>query len=189
MLIGGVTAIALVLLFNMSRLLPHLLDMSAAPPIHENRGDDLPVLLGLRAGLALVAQILFTAVNVPLLFLLVLLLIRPIARTKWLTGVVFVLLIPSIYAYYGENLLVTVPTTMILWAGATFVLLRFGVVSFITAMIVYMLLTEFPLTPNVQDWHAPAGMFAAGVSVVLMLYGCIIAQQRRRMPDDSFFGG
>lgn len=188
MLIGGVAAIALVILFNCSRLLPHLVGMEASPPIHETRGDDLPVLLGMRAGLALVAQILFTAVNVPLLFLLVLLLLRPIARTKWLAGVLFVLLIPSIYAYYGQNLLVTVPTTMLLWAGATFVLLRYGVVSFVTAMVLYMLLTEFPLTPNLEDWYAPAGMFAAGVCVLLMLYGCIIAQKQRRMPDDSFFG-
>lgn len=200
MLIGGAFAVWAIFTANFMYWIPDLLDLTPMQPRNAPL-DELPQLLGARMGLAAFARSQFMAINLPLLFLLMLVLLRAMihqvlvwARSKrrdgmdrYMAAAIFV----GIWASPGvtqPNPALSATIVVLLWAIATMILMRFGLVALISTITVFFLMTNYPLTANVNVWYAPAGWFSIGIVAAAMLYACLIAQFGRMSSADQLIG-
>lgn len=99
-----------------------------------------------------------------LIFFFVLFLLRVLLRNRWLAAVVFV----GIWVFYkslgAQHLAIHIPTMILLYGTAAFVMVRFGLIALVSGFFVTDLLLNLPMTSDVSSWFIGAVIFPyAGV--------------------------
>lgn len=194
-LIGGLYAAWALVVIQLGHLLPQWLGRPMAQPDNDPSGD-LARLLGSRFSLAYLAQAQFRAIYFALLFLLVLLLLRVAIRKVllllgrplryiWLAEVSFVLVV-SAAQFEGFHPWIRGPIIMVLVAIMTYILTHHGLVAVMASFLLYILLTDYPLTPHPSAWYAAAGYYALATATLIVGYGFYISQAGRPLLQDEF---
>jgi serine/threonine-protein kinase len=166
LLIGVLLGVGWTLFFEMGHFAAAL---EGPPP--KPRWFSLNTLLGLRLALYESAGEVTGSVLIALGVLFLLFLLRTLLRREWLAGGVFVLLFTASVVVRSETPLATAVVAVILFSGGVLVLLRFGVVPMVVAVLVSSLLPDFPVTRHLTAWYAPSGIFAVVAVLALAFYG------------------
>jgi hypothetical protein len=115
-------------------------------------------------------------------YTLVLNLISIPARRRWLTRMLFVLVLtPVLLPGYGRPSFATIARPAILLALVAFTLTRFGVLAAVAYVYTHMASLEFPLTTNWSAWYAPAAVLGIGTLVAIALYGFVTTLRGQRL--------
>ncbi len=114
-----------------------------------------------------------------ILLVVVRLIVRHAAGSAIVTAVLFTL----IFGWGGGHPIPSLAATAVLSAIVVSIVLRFGLLSLLTAWIVYTLLLSFPLTLDWQSWLAPITLVPVAITVLLAagtLAALFLAAQRER---------
>ncbi|HKR31175.1 MAG TPA: serine/threonine-protein kinase, partial [Terriglobales bacterium] len=105
-----------------------------------------------------------------LIFFFVLFLLRVLLRKTWLATLVFV----GIWVFYkslgAQHLALHIPTMVLLYGSAAFVMVRFGLIALISGFFVTDLLVNLPMTSDFSSWFAGVGIFAYAIVFVLAVW-------------------
>jgi len=143
-------------------------------------------LLGGRHLLA-VSIFCLSAVGVSLVFLLSLLLLRLLLRKWWLwapafviQGALFFILIFSDATSLGRWL-----TVIALMIASLLLYTRLGLLATAAFFYTSYILTDFPLTANLNAWYLGSSLFALGIIAALGVYGFYISTTGRSLVRDT----
>jgi serine/threonine-protein kinase len=105
-----------------------------------------------------------------LIFFFVLFLLRVLLRKRWLSAVVFV----GVWVFYkslgGQHLGVLIPTLILMYGTAAFVMVRFGLVALVSGFFVTDLLLNLPMTSDFSSWFIGAVIFGYAGVLALALW-------------------
>jgi serine/threonine-protein kinase len=102
-------------------------------------------------------------------FFLMLFLFRVVLRRQWLAAAAIILMYDAGYPA-GDHPVFSISFATILAGLAVFMLIRFGVLSFVIAPSVTYTLTNFPLTTDFSTWYSGSTIFALAVVLTLTAY-------------------
>lgn len=139
-------------------------------PVHPFWRTIPSTLLGGRYLLA-VSIFCLSAVGVSLVYLLVLILLRLLLQKWWLWGPAFVILgalffILSDFASPGRWLMV-----IALMTSSLLLYTRLGLLAAISFFFTGYMITDFPVTANLDAWYLDSSLFALGIIAIIGFYG------------------
>jgi serine/threonine-protein kinase len=172
----GVIAVAAV---SIDQLAPEWVgDPSRAPMASPNL--TAAALAGPREALGAVLSTVSNSLRAGLVFLLVMVGLRLILKRKAIAGIAFVILQTAVWSSSLSN----TPITWLLIGSLTTLLaiatIRFGLLTLVTAVFVYVVLIEMPITTNLGAWHGGVSMFAIAIPAAMAVYGAMTAIGGRR---------
>lgn len=122
-----------------------------------------------------------------LIFFFVLFLLRVLLRKTWPATVVFV----GIWVFYkslgAQHLALHVPTMVLLYGSAAFVMVRFGLIALISGFFVTDLLVNLPMTSDFSSWFVGSGIFAYAMVLVLALWAFHTALGGHKLWKEDLF--
>jgi serine/threonine-protein kinase len=190
-LIGGLAGVAVALLFQALVLLPGWLGQP--PPAPLGIREDL---LGHGPALVVIGLLdaLYSAIARFFILNLLILLIR---RVAWgvAAGMLFVSLAVLTGGYTTGNRMLSgdpgvlaVAVQMTAVAVTFAVLLRFGLLAYVSVMVSSVLLMSAPLTTDLSAWYAPSGLVCALALAGLTVYGFVVSLGGRPLVGKGFLG-
>jgi serine/threonine-protein kinase len=95
-------------------------------------------------------------------------LLRLIFRREWLAAVAFVLMLTAIGSLLSQDIHVAaIPIRLLMEVLTIFVMLRFGLLSFVVGQAMLSILYLFPITADFSAWYAGSTIFTLAVIVTL----------------------
>ena len=154
-IVGSVAGVVCVLLFQLEKVLPPLLHLVHPLPVLFRRVDMLTV-----SPLSTVLTYVHNSLYFALLQLLLLVLLLTVLRKRFLAAIGFVIvvtfattvLVPGAYVAWAVEALISVICMVLL--------IRFGLVSLVACLLIFLMLTNVPLTPNLGAWYSNISMYA-----------------------------
>jgi hypothetical protein len=140
------------------------------PPAQPSSGPQWQ-LLGARTIIADVALTVLWGPFFWLAFLFVLFLLRAMLRKEWAAAVAWVLLLTFFSAAGSQFDPVDTVGTLIFSSLAVFVMIRFGLLALVANLVVYSILSNFPLTFQVSAWYSGISVTAILLIAVMAFYG------------------
>jgi serine/threonine-protein kinase len=128
-------------------------------------------LLGARFGASRILEVLVTAVFWALAIFFLLFLLRLVLRKEWLAATAVVAIFVALELAKSEAPLVESGFFILIYSSVVFVLTRFGLVAYTTALFVLNMLTSQPITRHLSAWYAPSGILVVAVVTALTIYG------------------
>jgi hypothetical protein len=175
-LLAGVSAgILMTLFFTLYYLLPPLLGRPAPMPAL----NDLKPLMGTRYVLASLANQLTSAISSGMLGTIGIVGLVMLLRRRWLAVVAAIVLFTPVVV---DGMFSPGYPSLALAIGAAiitvfiFVVLRDGLLAGIAALTAHFFLLRGPVTLNLSEWWAPAGLWFVGAVALLGLGGCYLAR-------------
>ncbi|MCG8457387.1 MAG: hypothetical protein MI919_14010, partial [Holophagales bacterium] len=183
-LVGVVFGIAWTLIGQLDQLLPLWLGWAHEPPPVAWQQFDYA--LGVSSSLAGIVELAYGALFDSVFSLLLLVLLRLLLGRESFAVGAYVALVAAMYSHEGVH-----PHISWLTMGLTFaatealVLVRFGLVTYATAIFAYSLLAYYPLTLEVSAWYAKTGYSAIATVALLASVATYFALARRRLGASS----
>ena len=157
------------------------------------RGDWIPTkhelepLMGSAHCVAAIAWSAVWAVEIGLIFLLLLLLLRAVGRVRGLAPVLFIgiftaFLSPSLWSL-GVPLSIAVSLALALGVVLLLLLTRLGLLAMISTIFFSMLIIDFPNALRLTGWTAFCAWWTIGISIVGAVYGLYFATGGRPFGD------
>jgi hypothetical protein len=177
LLVGCAGGTLLAALLSVRRVIPGWLGMEATWPPH-------PMSSALKGEVALLGNLLFGVMNsilFTLSILLLLSLLRPILRKKWIAiaTVVVVWAVSNNVGVYGSSYFpVSLAGELVLIGGFVLLLTRFGPVAAIPAAFIEMAPFRLALTLDFSTWLATGALLTMLLMSALMVYAYRIASGR-----------
>jgi hypothetical protein len=140
------------------------------PPAQPSSGPQWQ-LLGARTIIADVALTVLWGPFFWLAFLFVLFLLRALLRKEWAAAVAWVLLFTFFSAAGSQFDPVDTGGTLIFSSLAVFVMIHFGLLALVANLVVYSILSNFPLTFQVSAWYSGISVTAILLIAVMAFYG------------------
>jgi hypothetical protein len=124
-----------------------------------------------------------TSVALALVVLLLVLMLRIVARPAWL-ATPFAWLLLTALETASMDCDVSFPwlTSGVIVAIAMVLLIRVGLVALMASSFFCLLLLNSPMTADFHAWYAPAGVLAVSLAAALLLYGFFTSGVRRPAP-------
>jgi serine/threonine protein kinase len=98
-------------------------------------------------------------------------LLRVIFRREWLAATAFVVILTAIATLLSQaDIAVALPIRMLQYSMTIFVMLRFGLLSFVVGQCMVNILLLFPITADFSAWYAGSTIFTIAVIVALAGY-------------------
>ncbi len=165
-LYGAATGVGLELLQRLGDLVPTFFGGASAMPTV----TDLDTLLGTRW---VIGEVFFAMRHIavtPMTFLFLLVLLRVLLRSSWLALAAFVALFVFLGLPDSEYAGIWAVTYGITWAVSGLLMMRFGLVAFISAFLFATeLLGNQPLTLDFSTWYAGSTLTAMGAGIAIVL--------------------
>jgi hypothetical protein len=151
---GGVIGVAIVLIFQINVLLPHWISWPLSIPIIPEDMHGLVHWVGFRYLLALIVLTLAKAIWVSLILLLLMLLSRMLVPVAPLATLVFLIVSVAVFTLSSDAMR-AFPwiTSALVCMSLAFLLQRFGLVAAVASLFTVYLLTNAPMTLNLQVWY------------------------------------
>jgi hypothetical protein len=127
--------------------------------------------LGARATISDLSLALGPQLFIPLAILFVLFLLRALLRKEWAAAVAFVLLFTVLEAAGNQFDPVVLVVSLIFWALAVFLLIRFGLLAFVVSGFFNNLVFGFPLTTQGSVWYAGISLAGILLMAAMAFYG------------------
>lgn len=170
LLIGALVGSGWALLTELDRLLTSALGLDPAPEIFMLM--QLETALSGRLALAEVFSSCLEAVFRGVLDLFFLVALRIVLRRWWLAVAVYIVAYGALETLQGIHPAVSWLTLGIGITGVTaFVLVRFGLLTYVAALFCYLTLLATPATLDFTAWYAETGFFLLALIAALGIYG------------------
>ena len=104
-------------------------------------------------------------------FFFVLLGLKVLLRKQWIAAVVFVVIFTCLNALGGHYPAVEVPTAVVIYGIAVFVVFRFGLVALICGIFTVDMLANVPLSSDFSAWYMTTCLLALFSIVALAGWG------------------
>ncbi len=166
-LLGALLGIGRALLDPLYHLLP---EWVGAPP-QAPHPVDLTSLLGARLVAAQILGLHMGSLFLGLLWCFVLLLLVIILRRRWLAAAGLFLIAAVSESTGAGNPYIQVSFAILLSGILTFILIRFGLLSTVSAFFFNELLLRFPLTLDFSVWYAGSSLSALLIAAAVAAYG------------------
>ncbi|MFQ5767577.1 MAG: hypothetical protein ACE5ID_06290, partial [Acidobacteriota bacterium] len=178
-LLGGLMGILFALRVPLYHLLPRWLEL----PIPQLGGladleKEVTALRGLRHVIALLFGALGGTVLNAFIGVTVLVLLRLLLRRTWPAVVVWILVATIMIMSRTGSVFLDLAATVFLVGIYAFFLLRFGFLSVVTGIFIFILLAN-PLTLDLSAWYANGSLVALLACLSLMLYGFRVSLGRQ----------
>jgi serine/threonine-protein kinase len=168
-----------------------LLSAAAAAPAWIGRPPAMPMvqeldlLVGPSVWVAVLLGQIAANVQISLVLLFSLLLLRLFLRRQWAAAVgLFAIGSTIVSLQLAENLgALGAPFAAAVAAIVTIVLVRFGLLALVAALLTQGLLTNFPVSPALAAWHGASAVFALGALVALVVLASRSALAGRSLLD------
>jgi hypothetical protein len=118
--------------------------------------------------------------------LLLMFVLRVLLRNKWAAAAACILIFTSIDVLKSSHARIEGPLVPLCYALSLYLLLRFGLLAFITGITVNGILFDFPITLHFSTWYAREGLFGMFVISGIAIYGCYAYFGGRPMFRDDF---
>jgi uncharacterized membrane protein YedE/YeeE len=164
----------------LDELAPGLLS-SSLPPFPVDSAQ-LDAAAGTTNLVATLTGLLVESIYYGLLSLLLLMVLRVVLRRQWPAVLAYVLVTGVIATLPGSH-----PGTAWLTLGlgvavtGAYALIRFGLLTLITGLLVDALLLAYPVTTDLDAWFAGAGLFAVVIAAVAAVIGYWFSLARRSL--------
>jgi serine/threonine-protein kinase len=141
----------------------------------------------LLGGRHLLAASLFclSAVGVSLAYLLSLLLLRIVLRKWWLWAPAFVFSGTFFFILSDTSSLARWLMVAALLTSLLILYIRLGLLAAIAFLFASYVLTDFPLTANLDAWYWGSSLFALATVAALGVYGCYVSTSSRPRPEHA----
>jgi hypothetical protein len=176
-LLTGVTAgVAIVLLREVDVLLARYSGWHEIGLLMPDIGTDLGSMIGMGYAVEVVSRVLLSGIWMGLGLMLLMLLLRLIARTVWLAAAAFIVVgtgAVTLMSYSAQSF--PLLTNGLAVVVLTWVLSRVGLFAAVVSLSVWVLLTSLPLTFDVQAWYCGLTGLALCVLGILLGFGLYAA--------------
>ena len=180
-LIGALCGVVLSILFFLSTsLLPKWMDLPA--------GLQLPSLMALGGTRQAVAELsnFSQTIGDTMGYLFALLLFRVILRRLWAAAGLLVLILATVATLNGVNPLIDAPFALLYWSVQIIVLMRLGMIGFLS-LRVFLIPSIFLLhTTNVSAWYAGRTLLVPLLLAALAAYAFYVSLGGRSLLSDEF---
>ncbi|HMB68059.1 MAG TPA: serine/threonine-protein kinase [bacterium] len=180
-LYGAAIGAAALLLSALTYRAPLLLGQPPGEPL----GMDWDALKGTRWVIAELLYAVRHSLAMPMTALFLIALVAQITRRRWIAlvfvSVVFILPDPS----WQTAPWVQIPPTLLIAAMFVTMLVRFGLVAGIVAIVYGSELPNYPLTLDFSHWYAGSTILALSVAAALPLYGFFVSLGGRPLLADE----
>jgi serine/threonine-protein kinase len=179
-LLGACVGAGMACVIALYTQVPRLLGYPSAGP----NAYALDTLLGNRFALSGILDMVVQAVAVGMGFMLVVLLLRLALRRESLAAVALIGLMGTQSALSSElSLWISLSFGLLVWSIPTIVLLRNGLLTTITGLLVIFLVGNFPITSRVDDWTGLTTTWSMAFVAGIAVWGFWTA-----LGDHSLFG-
>ncbi len=166
-LYGAALGVGMELLQQLGNLAPTFYGEAGPRPA----GTDLDTLLGTRWVLGEVFFSMYNVIATPMTLLFLLVLFRVVVRNSWVALALWVALLVLLGLPDSEHAAIWAVTQGITWAAIGLFLMRFGLVSFMSAFFFAVeLLGNQPVTLDFSTWYAGSTLTALGAGAGVLLY-------------------
>ena len=180
-LIGALCGVALsILFFSSTSLLPKWMDLPA--------GLQLPSLMALDGTRQAVAELsnFSQTIGDTMGYLFALLLFRVILRRLWAAAGLLVLILATVATLNGVNPLIDAPFALLYWSVQIIVLMRLGMIGFLS-LRVFLIPSIFLLhTTNLSAWYAGRTLLVPLLLAALAAYAFYVSLGGRSLLSDEF---
>jgi serine/threonine-protein kinase len=179
-LAGALGAVAVLLFENLQILATSWLGLPEPRPRYISLDE-------LRGVLMTVSSLLQTGIGVlaGLWYVLILVLLGFLSRRRWVGGLAFLVVVVFLASagsiFYGVPWFLAVPTAILTGALVILVMIRFGILGFLTWGAVHGLLWSVPLLPDLASWHAFVTVIPLLAVVALSVYGFVASTRGRSL--------
>ena len=177
-LVGTALATLWILLFSAATTLTMRL---GDPPNY----NGLESLLGARWVLRVLVDELTSGTEFALGCFFLVFVLKVLLRKNWLAGAAFVVLFTIVQGLGQEHWIVVMPMFAITYALALVVLLRFGLVPLVVALLVTDLLLSFPYTTDTSAWYFGTSFAVLLIVLAAAVWGCRMAIGGRQLLRDE----
>ena len=105
-----------------------------------------------------------------LLFFLIFVL-RALLRRQWLVALACAGMFTGIRLLNSQNFALDLALTPLIAVGMFAILIRYGLVTLVSGLFVFDLLSSAPVTGNFDEWYSAYGLAAAAIIAVLAVFG------------------
>lgn len=195
LLLGGVAGTMAISLAYVNRSIPAWIGQPPAIPFYLNEFN-IEGLGGLSRSIALYLHILVKAVQVSMGFVGAIALLRLIVKRPWAAMLLFGLvqtaiwtLMPNAFSGWWSPLIVG-----LIVAGATMVLIRYGLLGLISMAVTFLILGVGPITMEPASWFHDRSVAALVIVTGVVIYGAAVAifpgpQAMRMLTSGTAAGG
>lgn len=167
LLVGCAAGSLMPLLKRLNVLLPGWMGAPPATPF----GFSSSLLLGPNMVVGAMLDDLASQTFGVLAMLFLLLVLRLLLRRTWAAAGAFVAIFTTVVTVQSETPLAIVVLVAAYFGILVFLIVRFGLVAGIAALLTAHFLTSHPITPQFSAWYAGSGLFNLAVVAAIALYG------------------
>ncbi len=103
--------------------------------------------------------------------LLLMFLLRVLLRNQWAAAAASILIFTSIDVLRSSHPGIEGALVPLAYALSLYLLLRYGLLAYVTGITVNGILNDFPITLDWTTWYSREGMFAMGLVLAVAIYG------------------
>ena len=182
-LIGALCGLALSITFFLrSSMLPKWMDLPFEP-----HGPSLAALAGVRQAVGELSNIT-QAIGDTLGYLFALLLFRVILRRLWAAAGLLVLILATVLFLGGDKPLIDAPLALFYWALHIFILVRVGILAFLSLRVFLMPGLFLISTTDLSAWFAGRALLMPVVLFALAAYAFYVSLGGRSLLSDKLLG-
>ena len=133
-----------------------------------------------------VSAFCLSAIGMSLIYLLILGLLRIVLRKWWLWAPVFIFQGTFFFIISDVTSLARWLMVVVLMTALFLLYIRLGLLASFAFFFASYILTDFPLTANLDSWYLGSSLFALGVVAAVGLYGFFISTSGRSLVRDTF---
>ncbi len=127
------------------------------------------------------------SVQSTLAFFFLMFVFRVVLRKPWLAALVFVAFWSFIQTYGDHHLFIAVPTAVLIYGIAVFVVLRFGFIALAVGIFTADLLGSLPLSGDFSSWYIGAPIFGVLLIAAIAIWGCYTALAGQKLLKEGLF--
>ncbi len=182
-LIGALTGLACLALEVPFFLVPSWLDLPLPEPVMAG----LTALKGIRQSIGMDFGLIISGVLDTVLYLFLLLLLRVILRKQWAAAIALVVLMSVPQILSGTNLAIEAARWLLYNGLLVFLVVRFGMLAFLSADVFYTARFLHPYTWNLSAWYAGRSLFALSLLAALAVYAFRVSLAGRPLFQGDLF--
>jgi serine/threonine-protein kinase len=167
LLLGLLTGVLWVIVQGSPRLAPVWMGTKPSAP---NDQLDLIQFTGLRVTLGDILLNVMIFIFVALAFFFLFFLARLLLRREWVAGAA-VIAVMTIPAMFGATPILNAIASIIVFGMALVILIRFGLLALVVALVLTNVLQAYPITGHFAEWYAEPTILVFGLILALAAFG------------------
>ena len=127
------------------------------------------------------------SVQATIYFFFLMFVFRVVLRKPWLAALAFVAFWSFAQAYGSHHYFIVVPTVVLIYAIAAFVVLRFGFIALAVGIFTADLLGNIPITTDFSNWYIGSSIFVLFLVTAIAVWGCYTALAGQKLLKENLF--